>query len=229
MNARAVQALAVVLGDGLPVGVDAVDDPPGAGQVAQPVARQVRRELADVLVGCRGAAREIDEHEALDDGGAHGLQPVAARVELLDAVGVRRVAQRAVEAVGPRVVGALQAWHPPLGLLDDARASMAAGVQEGMRLAVVVRDDEHALAADLDHDVVAARADLVDVADADPAPAEEAVELPVEHAWIRERRPGQHRRAFERLACALKLADRQGQHRVANRHGRSSSGFQREA
>jgi hypothetical protein len=92
---------------------------------------------------------------------------------------------------------------------------VAAGVQERVRHAVVVGHDEDALAADLDHEVVAALAHLVDVPDADPAAHEDVLELPVEHARIGERRLRQRRRALERLARALELADRQGQRLVA--------------
>ena len=88
--------------------------------------------------------------------------------------------------------------------------------------AVVVGHDEDALAAELDHEVVAALADLVDVPDADPAAHEDVLELPVEHARIGERRLRQRRRALERLARALELADRQGQRLVGHRHARTS-------
>ena len=95
--------------------------------------------------------------------------PKHALVEVLEAVGEGRVAQRAVEAVGPGVVRALQAREPALGLVDQAGAAVAAGVAERAREAVVVGDDEHAVVAELDGQILAARcSDLVDVAGADP-------------------------------------------------------------
>jgi hypothetical protein len=117
------------------------------------------------------------------------------------------------------VVRALDARHAAPGLLHDPRAAVAAGVEERVRLAVVVGHHEHALAPDLDHDEVAALAQLIGVRDGDPAAHQDVLELPLQDAVVREGSAGQRGRAFERFARALQLADRQGQRRVAYGHG----------
>ena len=94
--------------------------------------------------GARRLTGEVEQDEALDDREADGLQAVAGRVEVLELVGERRVLERAVEAVGPRVVGALEARDAALGLVDDARAAVAAAVEERARDAGVVGDDHDA-------------------------------------------------------------------------------------
>ena len=61
-------------------------------------------------------------------------QAEAGAVEVLDPVHVRRGDEPAVEVVGPGVVRALDARADlALGLLDEARAAVAAGVEEGAR------------------------------------------------------------------------------------------------
>ena len=149
VHAGAVQALGVVLDDRLPVGGDVVADAGGPAQRAEPVAGEPLRQRADVLPERRRLARDVDEHEPVQDRAADRGQAEAARLEALDLPGVRGVAQRAVEAVGPRVVGALQAPHAALGLVEQAGAAVAADVVERARRAVLARDHQHALAAEL--------------------------------------------------------------------------------
>jgi hypothetical protein len=70
-----------------------------------------------VLGGRRRVARAVEEHDPLDDREPHGPQAEAGAVEVLELVGERRVAQASVEAVGPRVVAALQAREAALGVV----------------------------------------------------------------------------------------------------------------
>ena len=67
MDAGAVQALVVVLGDRLPVGLDVVDDLRAALQLAGAVAGQQRGEVADVLGRRRRLAGEVEQDEPVDD------------------------------------------------------------------------------------------------------------------------------------------------------------------
>ena len=75
----------------------------------------------------------------------------------VDVVGVRRVQQRAVEAVGPRVVRAAQrlrrARRDRGARLhgDDLRPSVAAHVVVGVQGALGIGRDEHRLAVKVDH------------------------------------------------------------------------------
>ena len=139
----------------------------------------MRREIADVLVRRRRRAAEVEQHEPLDDREADRLAaPMQAGSKSSSPSVNGAVRSDAVEAVGPRVVRALHAPHAALGLLDEARAAVAADVVERAREPVVVGNDEDAVGADLDHQELAALAHLVDVAGADPAAAEAASRAP---------------------------------------------------
>ena len=159
-----------------------------------------------MLVDRGRLAGEIDEDKSTDHRRAHAEQTVAGEVEVLDAVHVRRGAQRAVEVVRPGVVRAAQALADlALGLLDDPRAAVAADVEERARDPVLAGDDDDAVGADLARHELARLVDRGDVADADPA-AEDLVDLPLEHPLIGERRGRQHRRLLDRLQRARDIA-----------------------
>ena len=66
----------------------------------------------------------------------------------------------------------------PSGSLTQARAAVAADVEEAVRPALVVADEQQALAADLARDERAARGERLRVADAHPAAEEEVLGLP---------------------------------------------------
>ena len=68
-----------------------------------------------MLLRRRRLAAEVEQHEPLDDREPHLVQREARRIEVRQALGERGAAQRAVEAVGPRVVRALQAAQRALG------------------------------------------------------------------------------------------------------------------
>ena len=217
VHAGAVQALVVVLGDPLPVRHHLVVALAGALELGEPVAVEVLDQVADVLVGVRRLAGEVDQHQAADDGEPHPEQAVAGEVEVLDLVHVRGGPQLALEVIGPGVVGAAQALaHLALGLLDQAGAAVATDVEEGARMPVLAADDDDAVVAELAHQELARLVDRGDVPDADPA-AVDLVDLPLEHRLIGEGGRGQHRRPLDRLLGPRDLArvERQcfGRHR----------------
>ena len=175
-----MQALVVVLRDPFPVRRDLVEALAGALEGAGPVALEVPGEVADVLVGVGCLAGEVDQDEAADDREPDRDQAPARAVEVLDPVHVRSRLERAVEPVGPGVVGAPQALsHLALRLLDDPRAAVAADVQERPRPAVLGADHDDAVGAELAHHELAGLVDGRDVADADPRP-EQVRALPIE-------------------------------------------------
>ena len=131
-----------------------------------------------MLVKIRRLAAQIAEEKAGGLGAPDLDQAEAGPVEVLDRVHVGRRGERAVEAVRPRVVRALDpAADLALGLFDQARTAVAAGVEEDARDAVLVPHGEHAGLADLAHEVGAGLGDERRVAQADPA-AVEVVHLP---------------------------------------------------
>ena len=194
MDAGAVQALVVVLGDPLPVRLHLVCGVAGPPQLGEAVAVEVLDQLAYVVGGVGRLAGEIDQHQPADDREADAEQAVARVVEVLDPVHVRGRAQLAVEVVRPGVVGAAQPLaHLALGLLDELGAAMATYVQEGARGAVLAGDDHDAVRAELADDELARLVDGRDVRGDDPA-AEDLVELPLEDRRVGERGRREHRR-----------------------------------
>src|SRR3954451_14199271 len=210
MHARAVQALAVVLADDLPVGAHLVGTPRRPAQVAHAVALQPRHQVADVLARRPGPARGVEQDEPADHLAAHAVQGARSAIEVDEAVGVRRAREAAVEAVAPGVVGALQAAHAALGSVDDAGPAVPAGVVEGVRHSGVVADDEDALAADLARQETPALADLLDVARGDPSAEEQLVELPLKDPLVHVGRTREHRRLLRRPTRPRHLVDPQG-------------------
>ena len=76
--------------------------------------------------------------------------------------------QRAVEPVGPRMVGAGQAGHASVRFGADHRAPVPAHVVEGIDGRLVAADDDDRFTADLEKKVVALAPYLIDVSGDDP-------------------------------------------------------------
>ena len=144
MRDLAVVALEEVLADDLPVrlelGLPARVEAKGVD--VEPELGDLRRHRAERL-GERLRSRCVfDEHERAPgvDGGAAEAELVLREVRLL--VRPRRRAERAVEAVRPRVVRALQRLALALAL-GDREAAVAADVEERAQLAVACARDDH--------------------------------------------------------------------------------------
>ena len=102
--------------------------------------RDELRQLAEVLRERRCVGVRVDEDERTPGVDLHGQEPELRRVEAGLAVGARRRAERAVEAVRPRVVRALERLAPPRALATGA--AVAADVQERAQLPSRVADDD---------------------------------------------------------------------------------------
>ena len=206
VDARAVQALVVVLGDRLPVGLDLVEALAADRELGGAISVEPSGEVADDLRDRRRLPTEVDHDQPADDLGSQRHEPVAGGVEILDPLGRPGAEELAVEAVGPRVV---RAGDPSAGptalLLEEPSAAVPADVVKGARDAVLAADDEEALVADLAHHPRAGLGDRRDVGCADPPAPEELVQLPIEHGLVRERGRREHRRALERLERAQHL------------------------
>ena len=139
---RAVVALEVVLDAHLPVGRvlrlgalvehEAVEVDAVGGEQCRQLA-EVVGERCHVRVG-------VDEDEWAPGVHLHRHQSEAVGVEPGLAVGARCRDQRAVEPVGPRVIGALDRLPPPGPLADDG-ATVPAHVEESPQLRLLVPDD----------------------------------------------------------------------------------------
>ena len=153
MDARAVVALAVVLGDQLPVGADLVHDLLGRPERGEVEAGHVVDEVAELRLEPRGhgLGGEAQEHEALPGLAPDGREAVGVEAEVVEVLGVLGAHQAAVELVDPGVVGALEADGLAALALLDRGAPVAAHVVERADLAVPAADQEHALAQHVAH------------------------------------------------------------------------------
>ena len=150
MDRRAVVALAVVLGDDLPVRPDVVREPRRARQprhvpaearvVREPVAHVLAQRRRDVLVG------EAQEDEPLPRLAADRLEPERLEAEVLEVLGVLGPDELAVEVVDPGVVGALEADRRAALPLLDRGAPVAAHVVERADDVVLAAHEQQLLA-----------------------------------------------------------------------------------
>jgi hypothetical protein len=116
------------------------------------------------------------------------------------------------------VVRALQPAQASLIVVDEARAAVPAGVQKGSREAVVVADDEHALAAGVDVDVPPTLRHLFSMTCANPAASEEVGAFPFIDGLVCERRSGELRRPLQRQARALEIRGVERESGIRHRH-----------
>ena len=155
MRDGAVVALEVVLDDHLPVRVvrialcakgelEPVDVDAALGEH--------ERQLSEMLGERRRSSGRVDEHERPPGLDGHRHERQLGPVEADLPVGARRRAQRSVEVVGPRVVGALDRLAPLLPLAQNG-AAVAAHVDEAVQLVVAParEDDGHVTGLHRDH------------------------------------------------------------------------------
>ena len=154
MEARAVVALGVVLGDELPVRADVVVDPLRRTEAAEVEAAQVLDEVAE-LIGQRGRVGiEVEEDEPLPDLAAHADEAVRVEAEVLEAVRVLRADEAAVEVVDPRVVRTLETDHLAALVFGHGRAAVAAHVVERPQDVVPTPDHDQLVVVDLGQEVL---------------------------------------------------------------------------
>ena len=190
MHEAQVIAVAVVLGQRLPVGRAAMLHPargqldlPRGGEIARAVDQPGRGP--QVLEERDAGRRERREDEAPVARHARGrLEPVLAPVERRVAARIGHAGERAVEVVGPAVVGAGErAGVAALGRAEH-RAAVPAAVDEDRDLALAAADHDDRLGADPAGDVVARARDLAGVADEDPPAVEDPLHLVGEDARV---------------------------------------------
>ena len=152
----AVVALVVVLGDDLPVGRDVVRHGQPGDEGPEVVVRERARRAADAVgEGGRGRGRRVHEHEAAPDLDAQRVQRELRRLDVT-VLGMRRAQQRAVEGVGPRVVGAAdrlgsaQLRRAPGLRREELGATVPAHVVRRVQRAVGVRREHHGLPQHVD-------------------------------------------------------------------------------
>ena len=109
MDAGAVVALVVVLGDQLPVGRDPVGEAAPDPQLLQRVAAQPLGHGAQLVGQGRRLGRgHVQEHEPAPGGHPDRVEPEGLLVEAVDLLAPGGAQQVALQPVGPGVVGAAQ-------------------------------------------------------------------------------------------------------------------------
>ena len=170
---RAVVTLEEVVHHGFPVGLDAVGQTRGKGEVGQVggIPHDFTGQCA-ALLRQRGRLRvEIDEHEVAKHFDLHGVEANVLALEILDMFRARRVYQAAVEVVGPGMIGAGDAF----GLTFTEQqlvTAMFADVVVGAQVAVTIAYRDDALSFDTQGHVTAGSSQFFLVTDELPAAME---------------------------------------------------------
>ncbi|ENN89027.1 hypothetical protein RHSP_02217 [Rhizobium freirei PRF 81] len=162
----AVVALAVVLPDQLPVAL--LDDGALEGDLgfAHAMRRHIGLDRGTDRGEIRGVLRQADEDIAGDAFAVDLLQRILALVEILGHLAGKE--QRAVELVGPLVVGADELGRGAAFGRADARTAMATAVVEGADNLVAAANDDDRIFADLHREIVAGARYFAVMADEQP-------------------------------------------------------------
>src|SRR5436853_403064 len=94
--------------------------------------------------------------------------PSAALRSTMRALSAAIRAQRAVEPVGPAVIGTDQEFGVAVLGAADARAAMPADIREAAQRVVLAARDDHRLARELEEEIIAPPRRLADMAGAQP-------------------------------------------------------------
>ena len=183
MHRWAVQALAIVLDDDLPIGGHLARRGACNAEVAGAKALKCARVVVvggDVVLERAGLSPEIDKQRALPLGNGHAVKPVLGAVNLVG-THVRRANQLAIESVGPGVVRTLDCALQRAGTgIAQQRAAMAADVVKGTQFAIMVTHDNDVLSGDVGCVVRAGLRDVLGPTNAGPRASEDAVDLALE-------------------------------------------------
>ena len=131
-------------------------------------------------------ALQLDPDEAVAHGGRDGNQAHVIRIELGKRLTPGDIAQPAVQAVGPLVVGAYQGAQLRLALiLDQAHATVAAHVDKGADLTLAVAQGDQWQAQPVLHQGIAGFRNLGGVGQQQGAPPEQVLPLGFETFAVR--------------------------------------------
>ena len=180
------------------------DDMVDAGEV-DPVELSAKR--GDEVLQRRRGSVEVDEDPVVPCLRSHRHQSVLVAIEAgrrrarVAAAEVRGEPERAVESIGPRVIGTADRPSGVAGLVDELEAPVAAHVVKGTQALLGIAHQQHRLAGDRDRRHVAGPGKLVRETGEDPAVGEDALVLEREERLVRVGRgrqsAGQRHRSLE--------------------------------
>src|SRR5436190_5056375 len=166
MDDRDVITLEVVVDVDLPVAVDH----PVLARGERAVERSGTK-VAEEIAERRSGGVEVDEQQAIPTLNAKLRQRDRRLLPALDALHLRRRAQRSIERVGPSVIAALQRRALARSSRDRTGA-MTADVRQRANFAVVAANDQQRLVGDIGREELAALAHLILMTDELPGAAE---------------------------------------------------------
>ena len=143
---------------------------------------------------------EIDEDEIFPSVEADWDEAVVAAIEIADAVEFDHAFERAVDGVGPAVIGAAELFGAAVGFGDDGGGVVAADVEEGAESIVVAADDDDGFAGDVGGEEVAFTFHLVEAADDLPGAGEDGLFLEGFDLWVAIPGGGDGEGVVERIA-----------------------------
>ena len=152
-------------------------------------------------------AVEVYEDEIFPTSTQMGTRPLSARSKLQTPSNSTMPFERAVDAVGPSVVGAAELFGAALEFGDYGGGMVAADVVEGAELGIVAADDDDGFAGDIGGEELAFLADLVGPSDYMPGSAEDTHAFEFFDAFVPI--PGGWDRGgfFERVAGVVEIED----------------------
>ena len=132
----------------------------------------------------RRVAAQVDEHGVEPCGGPHRLQAMLRALEAFARVAVGaadhgRRAKRAVQVVGPGMVGAADRAARPRGLVHQHHAAVAAHVVEDVHLTIASAQHEERQAGEFERHGIAHLRHAPACADAGPGAGQEHILLPL--------------------------------------------------
>ena len=155
----AVVTLVIVLNEQLPVGLHFVAFAVRNPGAVEAEGRQRAVDFGAQLIETGGIIGQRNEDQAVEHLTGHRLQPQPVLIQLRPHQ--PRVAQAAVEVVGPGVVGADELPCRAAVFEADARAAVPADVGEGADLPVFPAHQNHGLVEQVEQHVVARAGDFV--------------------------------------------------------------------
>jgi hypothetical protein len=157
-------------------------------QILHPPWREALRQLAELRRQRLRRVTKVDEDVAVPRLAGDRSQGVIGSLEAVDLVHLRRGQQPAVESVGPRMIGTLDAaLEGSAALHAQPRAAMTAHVVKRANRAVRAAHQQHARAGDLAARECAAARQLIGSTRGQPHPRKDALHLPREPRDIRVR------------------------------------------
>ena len=208
-----VAAVEIVVDEHFPVAVQHVSAPIHPVQIAEAKCPNLIDQARAEKCRERGARSiDSDEHPLLPDVGVERHEPVGRPIEVAHAGKIGRAFQRAIERVGPPMIGAAERVSRTLRLGHDRGRVVAADVEKSTKHAIASSNDDDRLAArQLAGEVVACVSQLIDAPRKLPRGREDGAALQVHHTRIevpRRRDCGRLRQRRLRLVSVDNLVER---------------------